>query len=72
VDPFRCESIARRSYWVLVVMGQFACRIVGVSVHCPVNDTDICRMFNAAIRGQGPPRHLSTDGLHRETGIKAT
>ena len=47
---------------MLVVMDQFTRRLVGVGVHCgPVNGADLCRMFNAAIHGQGPPRHLSTD-----------
>jgi putative transposase len=47
---------------VLVVMDQFARRLVGVSVHCDsVNGTDVCRTFNAAIHGQNTPRHLTTD-----------
>ena len=62
VDLFRCESIVLRSYWVLVVMDQFTRRLVGVGVHRgSVNGADLCRMFNAAIHGQGTPRHLSTD-----------
>jgi putative transposase len=62
VDLFRCESIVLRSYWVLVVMDQFTRRLVGVGVHRrAVTGTDLCRMFNAAIHGQGGPRHLSTD-----------
>ncbi len=62
VDLFRCESIVLRSYWVLVVMDQFTRRLVGVGVHCgAVTGADVCRMFNAAIHGQGAPRHLSTD-----------
>jgi putative transposase len=62
VDLFRCESIVLRSYWVLVVMDQFTRRLVGVGVHCgPVTGADLCGMFNAAIHGQGTPRHLSTD-----------
>jgi putative transposase len=62
VDLFRCESIVLRSYWVFVVMDQFTRRLVGVSVHCgAVTGVDVCRMFNAAIHGQGAPRHLSTD-----------
>jgi transposase InsO family protein len=62
VDLFRCESIVRRSYWVLVVMDQFTRRIVGIGVHGgAVTGADICRMFKAAIHGQGVPRHLSTD-----------
>ena len=62
VDLFRCESIVLRSYWVLVVMDQCTRRFVGVGVHRgPVTGADLCRMFNAAIHGQGTPRHLSTD-----------
>jgi transposase InsO family protein len=62
VDLFRCESILLRSYWVLVVMDQFTRRLVGIGVHCgPVAAADLCGMFNAAIHGQGAPRHLSTD-----------
>ena len=62
VDLFRCESIVLRSDWVLVVMGQFTRRLVGVGVHRgPVNGADLCRMFNAAMHGRGAPRHLSTD-----------
>jgi transposase InsO family protein len=62
VDRFRCESIVLRSYWVLVVMDQFTRRLVGIGVHGgAVTDADVCRMFNVAIRGQGTPRHLSTD-----------
>src|SRR5262245_12593228 len=62
VDLFRCESIVLRSYWVLVVMDQFTRRLVGIGVHGgAVTGADVCRMFNAAIHGQGTPRYLSTD-----------
>jgi putative transposase len=62
VDLFRCESIVLQSYWVLVVMDQFTRRLVGVAVHRgAVDGADLCRMFNAAIHGQGAPRYLSTD-----------
>jgi hypothetical protein len=62
VDLFRCESIVLRSYWVLVVMDQFTRRLVGIGVHRgAVTSADLCRMFNAAVHGQGAPRHLSTD-----------
>jgi transposase InsO family protein len=62
VDLFRCESIVLQSYWVLVVMDQFTRRLVGVAVHHgTVTGADLCRMFNAALRGQGVPRHVSTD-----------
>ena len=30
---FRCECIILRSHWVLVVMDQFARRIIGFGVH---------------------------------------
>ena len=47
---------------MLMVMDQFTRRLVGVGVHGgAVAAADVCRMFNAAIRGQGVPRHLSTD-----------
>src|SRR3954449_4607291 len=62
VDLFRCESIVLRSYWVLVVMDQFTRRLIGIGVHSgAVTGADLCCMFNAAIHGQGVPRHLSTD-----------
>jgi transposase InsO family protein len=62
VDLFRCESIVLRSYWVLVVMDQCTRRLVGFGVQCGVvTGTDVCRMFNVAIHGQGTPRHLSSD-----------
>jgi putative transposase len=62
VDLFRCESIVLRSYWVLVVMDQVTRRLVGIGVQCStVTGAEVCRMFNAAIQGQGVPRHLSTD-----------
>ena len=62
VDVFRCESIVLRSYWVLVVMDQFTRRLVGIGVHRgAVTGAALCSMFNAAVHGQGPPRHLSTD-----------
>jgi putative transposase len=54
VDLFRCESVVLRSYWVLVVMDQFTRRLVGIGVQCgTVTGADVCRMFNAAIHGQG-------------------
>ena len=47
---------------MLVVMDQCTRRLVGVGVHRgPVNGTDLCRMFNDGIHGQGTPRHLSID-----------
>ena len=62
VDLFRCESVVLRSYWVLVVMDQFTRRLVGIGVHCgTMTGVDVCRMFNAAVHGQGAPRHFSTD-----------
>jgi hypothetical protein len=43
-------------------MDQFTRRLVGIGVHCgTVARADLWRMFNVAIHGQHPPRHLSTD-----------
>jgi transposase InsO family protein len=62
VDLFRCESVVLRSYWVLVVMDQFTRRLVGFGVHGGhLTAPDLCRLFNAAIHGEGVPRYLSTD-----------
>ena len=33
IDLFRCESVALRTYWVLVVMDQYTRRIIGFGVH---------------------------------------
>ena len=60
VDLFRCESIVLRSYWVLVIMDQFTRRLVGLGVQCGApTAADLCRLFNAATRGRGVPRHLT-------------
>ena len=62
VDLFGCESIVLQSYWVLVVMDQFTRRIIGLGVHHgDVDGAHLCRMFNEASRGEGTPRHLSSD-----------
>jgi putative transposase len=37
-DLFRCESATLRTYWVLVVMGQFTRRIIGFGVHSGMVD----------------------------------
>ena len=43
-------------------MDQFARRIIGLGVQRgAVDGPSLCRMFNDALRGQGAPRHLSTD-----------
>jgi putative transposase len=62
VDLFRCESVALRTYWVLVVMVQFTRRIVGFGIRPGVVDGEaLCRMFNHAIRGSAQPKYLSSD-----------
>ena len=62
VDMFRCESLALRTHWVLVVMDQFTRRIIGFGVHRGIVDGPaLCRMFRQAIRGQSLPKYLSTD-----------
>ena len=62
VDLFRCESVASRTYWVLVVIDQYTRRIVGFEIHAGIVDgAALCRMFNRAIRGQVTPKYLSSD-----------
>src|SRR5262245_61685047 len=62
LDLFRCESAVLRTYWVLVVMDQFTRRIIGFGVQRGVVDgLALCRMFNCAIRGQAPPKYVSSD-----------
>jgi transposase InsO family protein len=63
MDLFRCESAKLRSHWVLVVMNQFARRIIGFGVHAgTVDGVALCRMFNRAIRGRRwMPNYLSSD-----------
>jgi transposase InsO family protein len=51
-----------KSHWVMVVMGQYTRRIIGMSVHAGnVDGTALCRMFNDATSGQGWPERLSSD-----------
>jgi len=63
LDLFRCESLALKSHWVMVVMDQCTRRIVGFAVQAGVPDRPaVCRMLATAIAGvQELPRHLSTD-----------
>jgi putative transposase len=62
LDLFRCESVALRTYWVLVVMDQFTRRIVGFGIQRGIVDgRALCRMFNRAIRWQTVPKYLSSD-----------
>jgi putative transposase len=62
LDLFRCESMALRTYWVLVVMDQFTRRIIGFGVHRgAVDGVALCRMLNRAMHSQIPPKYLSSD-----------
>src|SRR5262249_46951229 len=62
LDLFRCESAILRTYWVLLVMDQFARRIAGFAVHRgAVNGVALCRMFNRVIQTQRLPKYLSSD-----------
>jgi len=62
VDLFRCESITLKNHWVLVLMDQFARRIIGFGTQAgDVDGTALCRMFNHAIAGQSIPSYLSSD-----------
>src|SRR5436309_12672160 len=59
----RCESVALRTYWVLVVMDQYTRRIIGFGIQAGVVDgLALCRMFKQAIRGATKlPKYLSSD-----------
>jgi len=62
IDLFRCESLALKSHWVLVVMDQYSRRIIGFGIHPgDVDSIAVCRMFNRAISGSDAPGHLSSD-----------
>src|SRR5262245_53200837 len=62
IDLFRCESVALRTYWVLVVMDHYTRRIIGFGIQRGIVDgMALCRMFKEAIRGAGLPRYLSSD-----------
>ena len=62
LDLFRCESIALRTYWVLVVMDLYTRRIIGFGIQAGVVDgTALCRMFKQAIRVASLPKYLSSD-----------
>lgn len=61
IDLFRCESILR-SYWVIVVMDIFTRRLVGFGIErAHIDGLSLCRMFNHAIAGQKLPTRVSTD-----------
>jgi putative transposase len=62
VDLFRCESIALKSHWVMVVLDQYTRRIIGFAVHA--GDCDgiaYCRLFNNIISGEELPKYWSSD-----------
>ncbi len=63
IDLMRCESIALRTYWVLVVMDQYTRRIIGFGIHAGgVDGMALCRMLKQAIRGvTALPKYLSSD-----------
>jgi len=62
VDLFRCESVALKSHWVMVVIDQFSRRIIGYAVHAGNCDgVAYCRMFNRIVSGNPTPKYLSSD-----------
>ena len=62
IDLFRYESILLRSHWVMLVMDVFTRRLIGVGVEPgPIDGVSLCRMFNHAVAGKPPPKHVSTD-----------
>jgi putative transposase len=61
-DLFRCESILLHSHRVLVVIDVFTRRIIGFGIERgSIDGVSVCRMFNHAVTGQPPPKHVSTD-----------
>jgi putative transposase len=56
--PLRIRNV--ENLLVLLVMDQFARRIMGLAVHI-VDGVALCRMFRRAIRGQSLPKYLSSD-----------
>jgi hypothetical protein len=62
IDLMRCESVALRTYWVLIVMDQYTRRIIGFGIQAGVVDgMALCRMFQQAIGDAGVPKYLSSD-----------
>ena len=62
VELFRAESITLKTHWIMVVMDQYARRIISFAVSvgnvdCPA----LCRMFNDATSMQGWPKRISSD-----------
>ena len=52
IDLFRCESVALRTY-VLVVMDQYTRRIIGFGIHVGIVDgRALCRMFHRGFNGK--------------------
>ena len=62
LDLLRCESVALRTYWVLMVMDQYTRRIIGFGIQAGVVNGDaLCHMFKQAIRVATVPKYLSSD-----------
>jgi putative transposase len=62
LDLLRCESVALRTYWVLMVMDQYTRRIIGFGIQAGVVNGDaLCHMFKQAIRVAAVPKYLSSD-----------
>src|SRR5262249_38299993 len=63
LDLMRCESVALRTYWELVVMDQCTRRIIGFGIQAgDVDGLALCRMLKQAVRGvTGLPKYLSSD-----------
>ena len=52
VDLFRYESILLNSHWVMVVMGQYTRRTIGVGVHAGNIDGQTSRLIAISLCGQ--------------------
>jgi transposase InsO family protein len=63
LDFFRCESLILKSHWVMVVMDQYTCRIVGIAANGrPLDGPTMYRMFGRIMSQAGiAPKAISTD-----------
>ena len=63
LDFFRCESIALKSYWIMIILDQYSREIVGFkTVKESYGGPKVCYMFNQILcRIKRFPKYLSTD-----------
>jgi hypothetical protein len=61
-DLFRCESVALRTYWVLVVLDQYTRRIIGFGIHVGIVDgRALLPHVPSSDSTANDPKYLSSD-----------